>query len=114
MKATSYFAGMKVQMTDIPEIYQTPRVDHSSYTWMSQDGSVENISDIDMMHLQNIYRVLVDTIRFAKKMKKHFVLAESMKSAMLTAHHHLFYIAYEIYRREHLDTIDNKYKITQS
>ena len=41
-----------VTVTDIP-------TQHESYAWVSQDGKVTNIQDLDDRHLINIYRMLV-------------------------------------------------------
>jgi len=53
-----------IEVTDIP-------CQHESYAWISQDGKVTKIQDLDDRHLINIYRMLVKSADYLGSLHPH-------------------------------------------
>lgn len=63
-------------------------------------------------HLQNVYRMLVNTILYARDLDKHRALTTPMRKVITQCSFHLHYIGYELHSRQQMPTIEyNKYKL---
>ena len=63
-------------------------------------------------HLQNTYKMLVNTVLYARELDKHKALTRHMRRTVVACNYHLGYIGYELHRRQVAPTIEyNKYKM---
>lgn len=101
MKATLFNTiGVVKEHVIIPEIYHTKPLNFDRYVWETADRDLIPIKEIDDSHLVNIYKILVNTILFAKEKSKHKILTSALRRVVVTTEYHIRYIAYELYVRE--------------
>ena len=119
MKATNKsILEMKVQAQEkllVSDEFKIEPSGFKNYIWISQDGKITPIKDFDDMHLFYTYRMLTNTILYAKNMAKHVILSTKMRTVIIQCNYHLHFIAYEYYLRQYIDKkeLDNKYKIVK-
>ena len=99
----------------IPDEFKTEPSGFKNYIWISQDDKITPIKDFGDMHLFYTYRMLTNTVLYAKNMAKHTILSVEMKAVIIQCNYHLHFIAYEYYLRHYVEKkeLDNKYKIVK-
>ncbi len=99
----------------VPDEFKTEPSGFKNYIWISQDDKVTPIKDFEDMHLFYTYRMLTNTVLYAKNMAKHTVLSAEMKAVVIQCNYHLHFIAYEYYLRHYIGKkeLDEKYKIVE-
>lgn len=114
MKASNkdVWKNFRVERIPVPGKYRTKQHDHDSYIWESQDGRFVPIKKFDDNHLQNTYRMLVNTILYAKEMDKHKALTSQMRRIVTACSYHLHYIGYELHCRQAPEK--QKYKMSNN
>ncbi len=117
MKATDKnILEMSVQAQEKLPVPDELRIEPSGfkdYIWISQDGKVTPIEAFEDMHLFYTYRMLINTIMYAKNKAKHVILSDQMRAVVEQCNYHLRYIAYEYYFRHYIEEkeLDKKYRI---
>ena len=111
MKATNkgFFEDFTVSKMPIPDKYKEKPNDFESYIWETQDGKFVRIKDFGDFHLMNTYKLLVNTILFAKEMSRHKALTSQMRRSVTLCNYHLHYLGYELWLRQHHNQTENKY-----
>ena len=117
MKATNksnIFTEFKMKRVPIPEKYQVKQHDHDRYVWQSQNGRIFRVTEMEDNHLVNTYKMMVNTILFAKEQSKHRMISSTMRKMVTAVSYHLHYIGYELWFRIYPPVLqDPKYKMVE-
>ena len=99
----------------VPDEFKTEPERFERYIWITQDDEIVPINDFEDNHLFHTYKMLVNTVLYAKDMAKHTMLTAQMQAVVIQSSHHLRYIAHEYYLRHYIGNkeLDNKYKIVE-
>ena len=110
MKASNkdIWKDFRVSRIPIPEKFKEKPHDFEGYVWQTQDGKFIPIKEFGDFHLINTYKLLVNTILYAKEMARHVALTAQMRKTVTTCNYHLHYLGYELWLRQYPDQA-NKY-----
>ncbi len=117
MKATNQsniFTEFRMKRIPVPEKYRDKRHDHDTYVWESKDGRIFKVTDMEDNHLANTYKMMVNTVLFAREQSKHKMLTMAMRKTITAVNYHLHYIGYELWFRVYPPAMkDPKYKMVE-
>jgi hypothetical protein len=117
MKATNKFwekyvieGGMK-----IPKIYRVEPKDHDKFKWISQDGRIFKLKELDDIHLANIYKMLTKSLAYHEDLDESMSMfgepngemamdaylsgIRELSDRIYTLEKYLHHIAFEVHKR---------------